>query len=75
MAHIFCIWCAHDTVPMQLCGVNVRGADTEFTIVCDQIAHGRNPESIRIIVLWLVVDNQICKRKKFLLAICVCNFM
>ncbi len=74
-AHIFHVWHAHDTVPMQLCGVNVHGADTEFTIVCDLIAHDRNPDLIRIIFGGSVIDNRICKPKKNLLAICVSGFV
>jgi hypothetical protein len=70
-AHVLCIWCAHDTVPMQLCRVNVGGADTEFAVVRNQITHHGNLDPIRIILLGMVVDNRIANVKNFSRDTCV----
>jgi hypothetical protein len=64
-AHVFCIWCAHNTILMQFFCVYVCSADTEFTIVRDQISHGRNVNAVWIVLLGAVINNGICKSKDF----------
>jgi hypothetical protein len=52
---------------MQFCHVNIRHADTQVSILHDQISHCSYTDAIWIIFLGMVVDNWICKRKKFFL--------
>jgi hypothetical protein len=59
---------------MQFCRVNICRADTQFTIVCDEISHCRNSDVIRIIFLGKVVGDRVCKGKELLLTVCVSNF-
>jgi hypothetical protein len=73
--HILCIWSAHNTVPMQFCCVNICRAETQFSIVRDQVSHCSYTDVIRIIFLGTVVNNWVCKGKEFLLAVCMGCFV
>jgi hypothetical protein len=48
-AHIFCPFCADHTVPMQFCCVYVSHVEGYVSVVCDQVASGRDANAMWIL--------------------------
>ncbi len=64
-AHIFCIWHAHNTVPMQFRRIDIFRADTKLIVVRYEIAHKGGT----------IVNHRICKCEELFLTICVGDFI
>ena len=53
-------WCGDDAVPHDFAGSEVGGSGGEFVGVVDEVATGGDSDSVRVSLLWTVVDHYAC---------------